>query len=115
MGTRLNTSQQCALVAKRANGILGCTRPSIASSFRKVILPLYLGLARPYLECCAQFWASQYRRDTDILERGQQRAAKIIRVLEHLSYEESLRELGLLSTEKRRLGEDLLNVYKYLM
>lgn len=32
---------------------------------------------------------------------------------EHLSYKESLRELGLLSLGKRRFRKDLINVYKY--
>jgi len=88
----LATRQHCALVAKKANGILGGVNKCMAGRSREVIIPLYM---RPQLEHCVQLWALQFTKDRELQESAQGRASKMMRGLEHLPCKEGLGELGL--------------------
>lgn len=47
------------------------------------------------LESCVHFWASQGKREMELLKWVQQRGTKMMKGLEHLCYEKKLREMGL--------------------
>jgi len=104
----------CTLAAQEANCILGSIKRGLASRVRERIVPLYSALVRPHLEYCIQAWGLQYKKDTELLEWVQRSATRIIRGLEHLSYAERLRELGLFSMKKKRPKRNLIAAFKYL-
>jgi len=86
----------------------------VVSRSREEILPLCSTPVRVHLESCVQFWSPQHRKVIELLERVQKRAIKMVRGMERLSYEERLRELGLISLEKKKLRRDLTAAFHHL-
>jgi len=98
----VTVSQECALVSKKANGILWCIEKNMVYRSMKVIFPFYFALVRPLLEYCVQFWAPHFKKDSNLLGGVQQRATEMIYTMEHLLYKERWSNLGLFSLGKRR-------------
>ena len=97
--TKLTMSQQCVLAAKKEYGILGCLRRSIATKSREVVFPLYSALVRGAL--CPVLGSS----DTDILQKVQQRATKLIKGLERLTRGKAERAGTVQPGEEKSQGE----------
>ncbi|GAB0180752.1 hypothetical protein GRJ2_000540500 [Grus japonensis] len=108
---KLNMSQQCTLAAQKTVS-WARSKTSVTSRSREVILPLYSALVRRHLEYCIQLWGPQYKTDMELLERVQRRPTKMIRGLEHLSYEDRLREFS--CSAWRRLWGDLIVAFQYI-
>lgn len=61
-----------------------------------------------------QFWGPLYKKYANKLENVEQTSTKVLRGLEHLLFEESLRDKGLFSLEKRQLTKYLKPACPYL-
>jgi len=81
----------------------------VISRSTELILPLCSALERPQLEYCV-ILGFTVQKDRELPERDQQRVTKMTEGMEHLPYEERLRDLGLFTLEKRRLRGDLISL-----
>ena len=110
LSAQLYMSLQCAQVAKKVSGIRTCIRNSAASRRREVIFHLYSALMSLHLECLGPSLQERHQGPVMCPKMGNE----AVRGLEHKSYGERLRELGLSSLEKRRFGGDLILLYNHL-
>lgn len=96
--------EQKRVMVSWPNGILSLSR------LRGMILLLSSELVSPHMECVL---ASKYKRDMATVKKVQWKITKMMKALEHLSYEQRLKQLGPFSLEKWIFGAsgvDLITV-----
>ncbi|KAK4832739.1 hypothetical protein QYF61_025228 [Mycteria americana] len=92
---KLIMSLQSTFAARKVNNIWAALGKTLPAGQERT--------GERHLECWVKCLPPQYKRDLDILERVQQMSTKMIKGLEHLTYEERLRALGLCSLQKEKL------------
>ncbi|KAF4795920.1 hypothetical protein TURU_088855 [Turdus rufiventris] len=108
--TEAEHEPECAQVANKVNGILACINNSMASRSRDMTILLYSALSRLHLECCVRFWAPHCRKDIEVLERDQRRAAELVKGLEDTAYEEQLGDLEMFREKEAWRGTLSLSI-----
>ena len=103
----MKVSEQCGIAAAKRNNIFGLIRRNIVYKEKELTIPPYKTIVRPHLEYFIQAWRPYSKKDIDMLERVQRRAAKSIPKLRNISYE---KECGLTTLETRRLSGDQIEV-----
>ena len=77
-------------------------------------MALYKAYVRPHLEYCQQACHPYLVKDTELLEKIQRRATKLVHSVKDLPYPERLKKLNLFSLAQRRERGDLILVFKII-
>ena len=96
INANMKVSEQCRIAASKGNQVLGMIRRNLTYEDKSLIIPLYKAIVRPHLEYCIQAWSPYLRKDIGMVENIQRRATKLIPGLRDLTYEERLKECGLM-------------------
>ena len=111
---QLKFQHHISLSVKKANRKLGLIRRSFTHMDKDMFLALYKSIVRPHLEYGSTIWSTIYKKDKIAIENVQRRATKLVPGIQHLSYSERLRILGIPSLQYRRIRADLVETYKII-
>jgi hypothetical protein len=110
----LKPSAQCAKAARTASVVLGQITRAFHYRDRHTFISLYKQYVLPHLEFAVQSWSPWLVKDKEVLEKVQRRAIKMVSGLGDKTYEEKLKELGMVTLEERRHQLDMVQVFKIL-
>jgi hypothetical protein len=110
----LKLSAQCAKAAGIAQTVQGQICHAFRFRHRNIFIKLYKQYERPHFEFSTRAWTPWAIADVECLEKVQKRAGRLVSGLKSNVYEETLRELELLTLTERRHQADMQMIYKIM-
>ena len=101
-------------IVKKANQIVGLIRRTFEFMDKDMFLILYKTLVRPVLEYATVIWSPHLKKDIVSIEQVQRRATKLVKEIQHLSYNERLVYLGIPTLVYRRERADMVQLFKIM-
>jgi hypothetical protein len=90
---------------KKENQRLGMIKRSFDYMDKDMFLTVFKSIVRPHLEYGSSVWSVIYKKEAIQLENVQRRATKLIKNIQHKTYTQRLKYLGLPSLQYRRLPQ----------
>ena len=114
MDIALKFSEHTSTKINMANRNLGVVFRTFTYMDTEMFLNLYKSIVRPLLEYAVTVCTPLFKKDSIAIENVQRKATKLISTISHLTYQESLKCLGLPSLEYRSERADLVEVFKIM-
>ena len=114
MTVSLIFSMHIMKIVNKANRMVGMIKIGFTYLDKDMFMNLYPVLVRPLIEYCVQVWSPHKQKHIDLLEGFQRRATKVVPGLRNMTYDERLKELGLLRLEDRRIRGNMIETYKII-
>jgi len=111
---KLKFQQHINQQTKKANQRLGMIKRSFSYMDKKMFLTLFKSIVRSHFEYGSNVWSVIYKKEAIQIENVQRRATKLVQNIQHLSYTERLKYIGLPSLQHRRLRADMVETFKIL-
>ena len=81
---------------------------------KNMFTTLYKRIVRPHLEYGSNIWSVMYKKEAIQIENVQRRVTKLVKNIQHLSYSDRSRYLGLPSLQYRRLRSDMVETFRII-
>ena len=110
----LKFSKHIAVCVNKANQRVGLLRRNFKYLDKKAFITVYKSIVLPVFKYCSTVWYTMYKKDSELIEKVQRRATKLLPELKNLDYSTRLRKLNLPSLVYRRERADVLQIYRII-